>query len=139
MSGHYVYVIAKIENGEPCAPVKIGISNKPAARLGTLQTACPFKIGIVHQFSAPDRDAARYVEKGFHDARSETRLQGEWFDTHPTEAVQLLCLMFRLILLVGAGDEDSYRSAIPVFLGNAGVLDAEAKFCPCSPDGETIQ
>ena len=55
---------------------KIGKSNDPEGRLANLQTASPFKLKLLHVFSA---DNASIAEENLHAALHEKRLKGEWF------------------------------------------------------------
>lgn len=76
MSEQYVYFIQADENG----PIKIGYTaDDPKRRLSQLQTgnASTLKLlGAVRGTSAHERK--------FHADLAEWRLQGEWFEPHPT-------------------------------------------------------
>lgn len=58
---------------------KIGISNKPDYREKTLQSEKP-TIELLASRNFPIRKIAESIEKALHEAYSEKRLRGEWFD-----------------------------------------------------------
>ena len=95
---HFLYVIAKRCDEAPSSPVKIGISRNPFGRLRSIQTACPFPIGIVQIFTFPKREIALQMEEMLHETQSEKLLYGEWFDIEPTEAICLVCIATRVAL-----------------------------------------
>lgn len=76
MSDQFVYFIQADENG----PIKIGFtSDKPEKRLNQLQTGNHASLKLLGAINATaDR------EKELHAALAEWRLQGEWFEPHPT-------------------------------------------------------
>lgn len=120
---HYVYLIARRDGDRLIAPVKVGITNNLGSRLSVIQTSCPFPISLVHSFSFPQRDMARYLERGFHQVQKPSRAYGEWFDMEPLKALSILCLMVRIALHAnGVASEDEDR-AVEIF--NAG-LSAQA-------------
>lgn len=82
----YVYVIATVIDGEACAPVKVGMSNTPLARLRELQTASPHKLTLTTMMLCPHRRAARDLEAGIHGLLSPWSLSGEWFNVPPIYA-----------------------------------------------------
>lgn len=86
MSLTYVYVVAKRERDKLVAPVKVGITANPSKRLDQIQTACPFPAGIMCCFACPNREAARSIERAFHDVEDGRNLHGEWFDIEPHHA-----------------------------------------------------
>lgn len=91
MSDCFVYIIAvDTDSGE--GPIKVGISGDVAARIKTLQTACPFKIGLVHSFHFPEKEMALFFEQAFHACQSEHRMSGEWFKMNPIIALQIMCI-----------------------------------------------
>lgn len=73
-----VYVIG-MRNG----PCKVGISDNPGARLGALQTGCPFELVLFGHREFPSRAHARALEVAIHDFLAEHRVSGEWFDIDP--------------------------------------------------------
>ena len=76
----FVYVIAG-EHGL----TKVGISQDPAARLATLQTASPFRLRLAH--IAPANGRAFEVEQEAHLILQNCRQSGEWFATSPEMAI----------------------------------------------------
>lgn len=83
----YVYVVATVRAGVATAPVKVGISENPQSRLSSLQTGSSFDLEIIYAFPIPLRDLASIVEQAFHQAHTDQRLRGEWFDMEPSVAV----------------------------------------------------
>lgn len=76
MSDQFVYFIQADENG----PIKIGFtSDDPKRRLNQLQTGNASTLKLL---GAINGSAAR--EREFHSQLAEFRLQGEWFEAHPT-------------------------------------------------------
>lgn len=61
-------------------PVKIGLAADPQARLATLQIGCPDRLILRGIVEFPNRGIAKFVERELHNAFSECRLHGEWFD-----------------------------------------------------------
>lgn len=91
----YVYLIAT-KPGEHCeAPVKIGVSANPEARLANLQTACPYELTLMAKLSFPSRELAQSFEGCFHRMERSHRLRGEWFDIPPHKALGLLKIYAR--------------------------------------------
>jgi len=89
----YVYIIAvKDESGKFCAPVKVGMSDSPNARLAQLLTGSHVAMGIVHAFALPNREIATHIEKAFHKIKKKHRRRGEWFDMDPAEALLCMCI-----------------------------------------------
>lgn len=66
---------------------KIGQSKNPNKRLKTLQTSSPYKLVLVHSFSADNVNAA---EQELHNRLSHVRQEGEWFMLLP-EQKELIC------------------------------------------------
>lgn len=76
MSDQFVYFIQADENG----PIKIGFtSDDPKRRLNQLQTGNAATLRLLGSIRA---DISR--ERQFHSDLAEWRLQGEWFEPHPT-------------------------------------------------------
>lgn len=71
----YVYLMIDTTNGYH----KIGISNHPKYREGTLQSEKP-TIELVCAKQYPSRVIATAIESALHSAFEEKRLRGEWFD-----------------------------------------------------------
>lgn len=102
----HVYVIGTVQNGEFCAPSKIGISANPEARERALKTGSATDVKLFRFFSAPNREIAQFIESGFHATQSEKRLRGEWFEIDPASAATILSIHIRwLIELAGLPDE----------------------------------
>jgi hypothetical protein len=80
----YVYVIQWGEDG----PVKIGMANSPDQRLADLQCANWMELRLIAV--VPFRTGSRLVEKKAHELAAEDRLRGEWFDLHPTDAIECI-------------------------------------------------
>lgn len=70
----------------PTKIYKIGKSNDPKGRLDSLQTANPYKLKLVHAFSADNASAA---EEDLHAYFHDKRMQGEWFRLTKEEADKL--------------------------------------------------
>ncbi|HYF34538.1 MAG TPA: GIY-YIG nuclease family protein, partial [Prosthecobacter sp.] len=81
--GAYVYIIAPEQAETPC---KVGISDKPWARLSALQIGSPVKLRVVEIYEFDSRDDAFRMEKEFHQSYAEWRLHGEWFDINADDA-----------------------------------------------------
>lgn len=97
-SGHFVYVISESKSGQPCSPVKIGISKDVNARLRTLQTAHSRRLILVTYFTFPDQRFAAEVERAFHIVMAGKKTVGEWFDLIPIKAVESMCSNVRFAL-----------------------------------------
>lgn len=69
-----IYFIQAGEDG----PVKIGVAEDPAARLGDLQTAHYELLTIIRLV-----EGGRAMECAFHAAFSSRRIRREWFHFHP--------------------------------------------------------
>jgi len=79
----FIYAIGR-EDG----PIKIGISANPWARVLDLQTACPFKIELIHARECGDRPRAMGIERTLHRTFEVERLEGEWFNINDQLAVE---------------------------------------------------
>jgi len=71
----YVYLMHDLTNGF----CKIGISNNPIYREGTLQSEKP-TIELLAKKQFPNRKIAKSIEKSLHEAYGEYRVRGEWFE-----------------------------------------------------------
>lgn len=100
----HIYVMARQMDDEWGQPVKVGISRNPQARLATINTASPFRVGIYRSFRVQNRRMAELFERIFHKLNASVRLHGEWFQLTPQEAVE--CLGYGLTV---AYVEDSGR------------------------------
>lgn len=85
--GQHVYVIG-------CAghPIKIGIAQDPAKRLGELQVGFPHKLRI-YSTTLVTGGRARAVERECHRRLTDHRLNGEWFDLDAYEAAEMVRLV----------------------------------------------
>lgn len=108
----HVYIICRIKSNKPKSPVKVGISSNPAKRIASLQTANPFQLVLLTTFYCPTREMARSLEASFHETQSDRRLWGEWFNIHPMEATELMCLNFRAAFHTAVDDEKLREIAI---------------------------
>jgi hypothetical protein len=90
MKMHYLYVITSLKDRRPTAPVKIGISNNPASRLSSLQTANAEDLILFCCFAFP-RDWAVGMEQDVHEILKKDHIRGEWFSTDPIQAVATIC------------------------------------------------
>lgn len=76
MSDQFVYFIQADESG----PIKIGFTaDDPRRRLASLQTGNPAALRLLGAIKGTFAD-----ERRFHSDLAEWRLQGEWFQSHPT-------------------------------------------------------
>lgn len=125
MSDHYIYLIAVAKPNEPLGPVKIGISGNVAARLATLQTACPYPLVLVHVFTTPNAECARKTEQAFHSIQAKHRSHGEWFNLPAVVALQIMCLNLEVIFkCLCKFDDDEMEVAREM----SGVASAMEKF-----------
>jgi hypothetical protein len=70
-------------------PIKIGIAKDATRRLAGIQTGCPHRLEIfAHLEVAPGR--AFDVERECHKRLDGCRMNGEWFDADPDDALALL-------------------------------------------------
>lgn len=83
----YLYAI-----GREAGPVKIGVSDNPKGRLAEFQTACPFKIELLHAEVCESRASAFLDEAWAHRSLQEHRLWGEWFDIPWTVAHDIVSI-----------------------------------------------
>lgn len=105
MSECFVYIIATIRDGEPAAPVKVGISKSVGSRLATISTSSPVPVGLYLTFPLPQRDMAEAVERAFHTVMRKKRLNGEWFDLEPKQAKAAMMLNVGHFLSLAVGLE----------------------------------
>ena len=119
----FVYVMAHSGDGIAMrAPVKIGISDNPKKRLSQIKTASPYPVVIVAAFPMPGREFAVAAEKCFHKVYRPARMNGEWFDLRPDEAVEAMCINIREMLRVWLEFDDEFISEI---LDKIGVVAFE--------------
>lgn len=108
----HIYVIAHIKGNRPLAPIKVGISSSPEARLATLQTANPKPLVLLATFAVPTRAIAKAIEAAFHSVQADFRMSGEWFDLPPIRAVEAMCSNMRSALEYFLDDEELRALAI---------------------------
>lgn len=84
--GSYVYVIGT----RTAAPVKIGVSHDPTARLETIRTGTGCKTPEGIDLSALEVlyrcEGDRQMERALHFRFRNLRVVGEWFNLHPAVA-----------------------------------------------------
>lgn len=80
----YVYLMVDTANGYH----KIGISNHPEYREGTLQSEKPF-IELVCAKKFPSRTIARAIESALHSTYQDKHLRGEWFQLDARDIIEL--------------------------------------------------
>lgn len=76
----YVYLMQDLANGF----YKIGISNNPEYREGTLQSEKP-TIELICARQYPTRNIAEAFEAALHNTFAKKRLRGEWFELSPQD------------------------------------------------------
>jgi hypothetical protein len=88
-----LYLIAEVGNdGLPCAPVKVGVSENPKWRLRALQTGNGRSLMIVETWRFPNQGpffAAR-MERIVHQNLGGVRMCGEWFEIAPVDAFNVI-------------------------------------------------
>jgi hypothetical protein len=132
---YYVYVISRDSEKGMTAPVKIGISKTPNARLDTIQTSCPFPIKLAYVFGCPNREIAQVIERSFHETQRKNKEHGEWFSYEPLEAIHTLCVAFRVALQHHIDDQELIDDA----LDWCGVLAIEKQFNLAIPTQGRVQ
>lgn len=121
----YVYVIAhKGDDGSFSSPVKVGITRALEGRVSTLQTGNPKRLGLVFGFVAPTADIARALEASFHQIAKKKRLNGEWFDMPPRDALGLLYSCFYASMAMDIPDPD----ALAIVADWSGMTEAAALY-----------
>lgn len=80
----YVYLMVDTANGYH----KIGISNHPEYREGTLQSEKP-SIELVCAKKFPSRTIARAIESALHTTYQDKHLRGEWFQLDAKDIIEL--------------------------------------------------
>ncbi|MGM4906279.1 GIY-YIG nuclease family protein [Tardiphaga sp. 866_E4_N2_1] len=94
--GVYLYIISPFgRENEPLRPIKIGITGNMAARLASIQTGSHVKLRATMAINTPQREIARSFEAAFHAFYADHRLEGEWFDVDPIEAMCMFCVAFK--------------------------------------------
>jgi hypothetical protein len=88
----FLYLIAPFgRDHEPLRPVKIGITANMKARLASVQTGSHQRLSYIAAFNTPNRDIATSFERAFHGFYASARLEGEWFNVDPIDAIQVAC------------------------------------------------
>lgn len=87
----YVYFIAA-----GSTPIKIGVSNDPAARLRDLQTAHYQKLHLLYTIECADRAQAFELETAFHRWYDEAHIQNEWYGISPKKIADDIHLLITL-------------------------------------------
>lgn len=94
--GVFLYLVCSFGRyGEPQRPIKIGITGNVPSRLASIQTGCHRRLRVLGAFDTPNREIARNFESAFHAFYAKNRLEGEWFDVDPLDALELGCQSFR--------------------------------------------
>lgn len=83
--GCYVYLMKDLSNKY----YKIGISNKPEYREKTLQSEKP-SIELLAYKKFPTRKIAEAIESALHNAYSQQRLRGEWFNLNEEDVAAII-------------------------------------------------
>jgi hypothetical protein len=86
---YFITTLHAMESDKYDAPIKIGFSKNPRARLAELQTGNPQKLEII-----VDVAGGRELEDGIHRELGAFRLWGEWFE--PCWEVLKLIEMYQL-------------------------------------------
>jgi hypothetical protein len=120
----YVYVIAQEDDGNMSSPTKVGITTNVKARLASVQTGSPHKLQLVHAFVAPSRAIARIIEGGFHEGCADRRLNGEWFDIDPFDALMGVCGSYLCLLSMMQATPEQTK----YYLERAGVFEAVSHY-----------
>lgn len=84
----YVYLMKDVANGFH----KIGISNNPEYREGTLQSEKP-TIELVCAKQFPSRTIAKAIESALHKTYETKHLRGEWFQLEAKDIVDIMATL----------------------------------------------
>ena len=84
----YVYLMVDTTNGYH----KIGISNKPEYREGTLQSEKP-TIELLCAKEFPSRTIARAIETALHSTYQDKHIRGEWFKLDAKDIIDLIATL----------------------------------------------
>lgn len=96
---NFVYIMGRLSrDSHIVGPSKIGLSANPSRRLKQVQATQSDRIVLVCQFGFLTRDHARSVEKEFHRNCSGFRLEGEWFDMPPSDAIGVMTRNLRAFI-----------------------------------------
>ncbi len=84
----YLYLIsAETTHADLC---KVGIASNIDRRLKTLQTACPYPLRVYEVWDCATAGLARGVERAAHSWLRQWRVNGEWFEISPLDAVKVI-------------------------------------------------
>lgn len=86
---HTVYLITPLCSG----PVKIGITEDPVQRLGTIQASNYEELAFHRFWWLPGVAVASRIEAGFKGQFAESNIRGEWFDMPPLQAEEMVAAM----------------------------------------------
>ena len=84
----YVYLMVDTANGYH----KIGISNNPEYREGTLQSEKP-SIELLCAKQFPSRSIAKAIESALHKTYEDKHLRGEWFQLDAKDIIDLMATL----------------------------------------------
>ena len=115
----YVYIIAAVAGGKPCAPVKVGISDTPRGRFNTIKTASPLPLRLFYVLTVPSRADATRIESLVHQGLAGLRASGEWFNTEPDDAKETLAFAVTAYMTISLGMDGD---VVEKFLTKQGLL-----------------
>lgn len=107
----FVYIIATMNFGRHGAPVKVGVSRDPLARVRELQTGNPYELMFSFAFRLPSREDALKLEAAFHKAMAHKAMEGEWFAMSAIDAAEAMCANIRAYLRYQVVDDESEMEA----------------------------
>ncbi len=119
-----VYVITT----DSLYPCKIGISQNPAKRVASLQTAHWRQVQITEYRWCNNVCEAKKIEAAAHNHLSGKKLLGEWFDVRPQEALEAIeWASVMENIEVNNGIPEAARKIVDEHAGNAlgGLVSAE--------------
>lgn len=109
MTTTYVYLIATALDDGLSPPVKVGVSDKPKARLTALQSGSAQRLKIAHIFPLPTRGSALEIERALLQIKTKNRMVGEWLDLEPIIAASLIGLYIGSALAAAGFDGDELQ------------------------------
>jgi Meiotically up-regulated gene 113 len=119
---HFLYVVCHIRVDELRGPCKVGVTSKPKARLNALKTASPRRLVFAELWDFPDRAFANEAEKLAHASLQRYRMNGEWFDIGPTDAVQRIELWMMMAAIADAQSRGQDPDSIEMVPGGVGLI-----------------
>lgn len=87
---NYIYIVATVKDGIASAPVKVGITKSISTRFNTLKTASAYPLEVYAALPFPSREDAQKLEWAFHKVMDRRRLNGEWFNIEPHDAMRAM-------------------------------------------------